>query len=399
MAYFFKDGTPSSCPTSQEEAKRLKKKMYSTRTQCTVCNHANVRYTTTGDCVHCRRLAALDFFNFAIGASYIDMDDYGALAIMFRQGENPISHDYRDELEALKLLVAPDGGNATPHREQANPLWVSSQACETHGHYGIREISGECYFCLKRKLAPNPRKAAIAAEALTFNVVKPCTVCGSMERRTSSGRCTGCFPIVYDGPRPRNIAKRAGEPTYISDTPCRSCHTLSERRTSDAMCRICYPPNREVSPRQQALKAGETTYIPTEPCKACGGSHPRTVANGICQGCNPPPPPRSTPRKDAIAEGKLSYTPETPCKVCHTYSLRSVINGRCHKCHPPRTEDTRRTPDSRMMDAAPDMILTRKDAITLGIGVYRTGKPCKHKHRGFRYVSTKGCINCLRGTL
>lgn len=45
----------------------------------------------------------------------------------------------------------------------------------------------------------------------------------------------------------------------------------------------------------------------------------------------------------------------------------------------------------------PDAILPRKDAIAQGLGVYRTGKACKHGHKSYRYTSTSSCIACLKG--
>lgn len=39
---------------------------------------------------------------------------------------------------------------------------------------------------------------------------------------------------------------------------------------------------------------------------------------------------------------------------------------------------------------------TRQQAIAQGSNVYRTGRPCKNGHVADRYVSTGGCIECLR---
>lgn len=42
-------------------------------------------------------------------------------------------------------------------------------------------------------------------------------------------------------------------------------------------------------------------------------------------------------------------------------------------------------------------ILTRADAYRLGLKKFYTGHPCRNGHIAERYVSTKGCIECLRG--
>lgn len=42
-------------------------------------------------------------------------------------------------------------------------------------------------------------------------------------------------------------------------------------------------------------------------------------------------------------------------------------------------------------------ILSRTDAYALGLKKFYTGLPCVHGHVAERYVSTKGCVECLRG--
>ena len=63
----------------------------------------------------------------------------------------------------------------------------------------------------------------------------------------------------------------------------------------------------------------------------------------------------------------------------------------------PKTDTGRKvTPESKLMADQPNIVLSRDEARALGLKVFRTGKPCKHGHTGFRYVSTKGCIKCLK---
>lgn len=42
------------------------------------------------------------------------------------------------------------------------------------------------------------------------------------------------------------------------------------------------------------------------------------------------------------------------------------------------------------------MILTAEQAHTLGFTVYRTGKPCKYGHTGWRRLANTVCIECER---
>jgi len=64
---------------------------------------------------------------------------------------------------------------------------------------------------------------------------------------------------------------------------------------------------------------------------------------------------------------------------------------------PPKTDTGRKvTAEALLMSEQPDIVLSRDEARAMGLKVFRTGKPCKHGHTGFRYVSTKGCIQCLK---
>jgi hypothetical protein len=57
------------------------------------------------------------------------------------------------------------------------------------------------------------------------------------------------------------------------------------------------------------------------------------------------------------------------------------------------------TDGSRIRWDYPDMILTRKDAVTFGFTVYRTGEPCKRGHTGWWRVGGSRCIECEEALL
>lgn len=44
------------------------------------------------------------------------------------------------------------------------------------------------------------------------------------------------------------------------------------------------------------------------------------------------------------------------------------------------------------------LILTRKEAITMGLNKYFTGKPCSNGHVSERYVQSGSCSQCINGT-
>lgn len=150
---------------------------------------------------------------------------------------------------------------------------------------------------------------------------------------------------------------------------------------------------------EEAQAAGVDFFYPGDLCPK--GPHLiRKPLNGSggCLICREQRAQRLTPRQQAIAAGKAWYTPEKPCKVCGTRSPRRVVNGECQGCKPPKAglADGRRTADSVLVESAPDLVMDREQARELGFKVFRTGRPCRRGHRGYRYVSTGGCIECKK---
>lgn len=144
----------------------------------------------------------------------------------------------------------------------------------------------------------------------------------------------------------------------------------------------------------EAIKLNQALWIRPEPCNVAGHFGIRTIT-GRCYQCEAERKAES-PRSIAIKEGRKTYVPLEPCKKCGQTAKRSVINGSCSGCNE-SASDRRKSPDTIMMESAPDMIISKAEATTLGFKVYRTGKPCRKGHNGFRYVSTNSCIDCLRG--
>lgn len=154
----------------------------------------------------------------------------------------------------------------------------------------------------------------------------------------------GSFPTTRQGA----IDKGVG--LYIRDRPCRT-HGHLGITTLKGECYYCEQERSRPSPRQQAIRDGKKWYLPTEPCPKCGQTAEKRVDNGQCRGC--------------MAEARSQ-------------------------------EDGRETADSVMMRECPDLVISRENARAAGFKVYRTGKPCRKGHAGYRYVSTGNCIECLR---
>ena len=142
----------------------------------------------------------------------------------------------------------------------------------------------------------------------------------------------------------------------------------------------------------EAIAAGHDLYVHYQGCNVAGHFGIMTV-EGECYFCKQEKN-KPSPRKQAIADGKSWYIPINPCKSCGTHAERSVHNGQCKGCD--GELDQRETPDSLMMKASPDLVISRSDARDHGFKVFRTGKECRRGHNGYRYVSTGSCIECLR---
>lgn len=261
--YRDKHGNPSELPVGLEDAKRHRTRNYFADTACPDCG-TSVRYTKSGACDRCARHAAGDLYALAIDfMDFIDIPiEFGGGSSTSYQstnhlgpvGNRDISYEYKAELIEMRELIATPAPISIGKAQEAGvELWIDSRPCVVAGHYGIRKLNGDCYFCEMK----------------------------------------------------RNIK----------------------------------------SPRQIAIQSGQTWYTPNTPCKTCGTLAERNVHNGACRGC----------------------------------------------------KEATKSPAAVMMEAQPDLILSKADASALGITVYRTGEPCNHGHKAYRYVSTGGCLKCLRG--
>jgi len=100
-----------------------------------------------------------------------------------------------------------------------------------------------------------------------------------------------------------------------------------------------------------------------------------------------------SPRKKAIGAGEIWFMPEKPCKHCGLIAIRRVNNGECRGCTDLRKK--RRSEEKSVQQTYPDMIIDVETAISMGFKVYRTGRPCKRGHTGWRYLANRGCVDCM----
>ena len=368
--YYDKDGTASTLPFDREEAKRVKSKIYMAD-PCPECEKRE-RYVRNDICVHCAMLNANDLFCYLAGSMMwdyhpTDPQNVPPLAIhktvIIRGRERkyfkdrPVTWEHERAVSRLSDLVRVGGQFARSSKEALDlglTCYVAPTACDIAGHYGIRTLENRCYFCEEERLKNSARATARRSGSTWYTPSDPCPECGQKaERRVSDNRCSGCFPMLRENSfdPARADARVVGADWYTPSEPCPRCGQKAERRVSDNRCSGCFPRTRQ------------NTYDPA--------------------------------RAEARRTGATWYTPTTPCPVCDETADRRTQDNRCSGCFP-RTGG-RRSPTTVMMEAAPDMIISREDARRLELKVFRTGLPCRRGHTGFRWVSTGGCIECLNG--
>lgn len=184
-------------------------------------------------------------------------------------------------------------------------------------------------------------------------------------------------------------AAKTKSPIWVRLEPCSKAGHVGIR-TLTGECYLCES-TRTKPARIAARSAGEKWYTPDDDCPDCGQRARRRVHDDKCSACHPAAP---SPRQAAIAAGERWYKPAAPCPRCHTTALRHVDNGRCQGCRPPAGQQTSAT--AQLMGEQPDMVIDRQTARAMGLTAYRTGKSCCRRHTGWRYVSTGGCMDCLK---
>lgn len=196
-------------------------------------------------------------------------------------------------------------------------------------------------------------------------------------------------------PTTKNGAVNCGEPFYLREVTCRT-HGHLGVTSLKGDCYYCAERKNKLSSRQKAVRDGLKWYLPEEPCKNCGQHAEKRVDNGQCRGCGGSASAALSPRQEAIKAGAKWYLPVDSCPKCGQHAEKRVDNGQCRGCASNPAGDRRTTPDSVMMNECLDLVISRADARSTGLGVYRTGEACPNGHTGYRYVSTGGCIDCLR---
>lgn len=175
---------------------------------------------------------------------------------------------------------------------------------------------------------------------------------------------------------------------------------------------------RHPTTKDAARLANDPLYDPGEWCDVCGMTRYRYAKSDECLHCArlrahafynlavgalvPEPPPPDVldlweSVRDEVREKELKIKPDA-CKTAGHVGLKAS-NGRCYFCQAEKPARKRAEPsvNSILMRDCPDLILSIEDARAMGYSVYRTGKPCKEGHHGYRYVASRNCVECARG--
>lgn len=205
-------------------------------------------------------------------------------------------------------------------------------------------------------------------------------------------------------PQTKEDAIKFGLSMYWPGTFCpvhpteRSVHYV---KSGKAMCCVHSDAGRdfieaislgEPSNPQQARIMGYDYYWQPAAFSKCGHVGMTTLTNK-CYTCYHASQHAERPRQKALEAGNIWYTPINgkACEKGHVGARRRVANGSCEQCELERKGPVE-VPFHRQY---PDLILSYEDAKAMGLAVYRTGKPCKLGHTGWRYVSTRGCMKCM----
>jgi len=239
---------------------------------------------------------------------------------------------------------------------------------------------------------PTSRESAIKQRKKRYDDGHKCPDCLARGHNcpikyTANGRCVHCARLTAIELYNQAVTGRADEhmvatlPAALIEEAERGFHADPAAAVAGSHCKTA----------DEAERVGAPVWIRLEACPRAGHPGVRTI-DDRCWYCVQERAAGSA-RQQAIAAGRAWYTPEEPCPHCGERAQRRVHDGRCAGCH----EAGREARTADMHTLPPDIVIGRADARAAGFTVYRTGRPCRRGHTGFRYVSTGNCIQCLRG--
>lgn len=244
--FFDAKGNPHRLPVGREEGKRYSRDRYEDPdSPCPDCGFT-IYYTKNGTCWKCAQTRACDLYSYLKGIMKFGQcpegwyTEYDPTQTRGPVSDRFVPDTYQKELDDLALLMdlfpPVSRSEAT---EKGLDLWLTGDPCPKAGHYGIRTLNNECYFCEEERKKPKPRQVAITKGETWYTPDKVCPKCGTFEERNvHTGACKGCRP-VKDKATPESImmkaqpdliiakadAKRLEMKVYRTGQPCKHGHT------------------------------------------------------------------------------------------------------------------------------------------------------------------------------
>lgn len=244
--FFDKDGNPHQLPVGRENGRRYNKPRYEDpENPCPECGFI-IYYTKNGVCWKCAQSRACDLYSYVRGLMTFEQGvdgwftSYKATGMYKPVGNRLVPDTYQPELDEVSLIF--DLSAPTSRREAMEKglkLWVTGDPCPKAGHYGIKTLENECYFCEEERKKPKPRQEAIKAGKTWYKPDAPCKHCNTLsERNVHTGACKGCRPVkekstpeslmMKDHPDliiQKDAAKRLGLKVYRTGDKCKYGHT------------------------------------------------------------------------------------------------------------------------------------------------------------------------------
>lgn len=184
-------------------------------------------------------------------------------------------------------------------------------------------------------------------------------------KRTPSGRMTK-YPVSVED------AKSRQNPVYDADELCPDC--------------------------QEGPSGCPRRYVRNDRCHLCAQFDAWAFSNVLLAG-QLVERQRNPERVRELVDqyGEIARTPgysveKEPCRWYGHIGLKTP-EGRCYVCE--QGEGGAVSYDRQVRDECPGTVISKEQARAAGMKIYRTGEPCKHGHRDYRYISTDGCLSCV----
>jgi len=137
-------------------------------------------------------------------------------------------------------------------------------------------------------------------------------------------------------------------------------------------------------------------YVDSNECVQCADTQSREDWRLYQQGMPGRPEPFPTTLSEAVKfQVNYYYTPRL-CKGGHHFIKKHIKTGKCLTCLENNKHARSDTITNTFMKDNRDLIIDKNTAASMGLTVFRTGRPCRRGHVGWRYVNGSACLSCMR---